>query len=112
MNAESKRGSPTVYAALLLVQVVGGLVFVCSELPAFRQVALHPGEQLPYAPYDDLKITCAVLAMQAAYWYRLRRIPIPRPAPNAFLNHLLLFFGRISFIFGASLFSIVAFRHL
>jgi hypothetical protein len=28
------------------------------------------------------------------------------------LNHVLLFFGRLSFIFGGSLFAIVFFRHL
>lgn len=112
MNGQSTRRSDVVYAALLMVQVLGGFFFVWSELPAFTQVAVHPGEQLPYAPNEDLKIISTVLAMQVAYWYRLRRIPIPRPAPNAFLNHLLLFLGRLSFIFGASLFSVVTFRHL
>jgi hypothetical protein len=28
------------------------------------------------------------------------------------LNHLFLFFGRLSFIFGSALFSVVIFRHL
>ena len=48
--------------------------------------------------------------MQAAYWYRLRRVPVP--LPNLVLSHTFLFLGRLTFIFGSSLFSIVLFRHL
>jgi hypothetical protein len=50
--------------------------------------------------------------MQAAYWYRLQCIPIPSQSSNAILNHLLLFLGRLTFIFGGSLFAVVFFRHL
>jgi hypothetical protein len=50
--------------------------------------------------------------MQVAYWYRLSKIPIPFGGSKVVLNHLLLFLGRISFIFGGALFSVVIFRHL
>ena len=73
---------------------------------------LHPGDQAPYMRYDDFSTIGAVIAMQAAYWYRLQRIPIPFQDSNAVLSHLLLFLGRLSFIFGGSLFAIVFFRHL
>ena len=46
-------------------------------------------------------------------------ILVPRTAcsdplwqPRIFLNHVLLFLGRLSFIFGSALFGIVVFRHL
>ena len=47
------------------------------------------------------------------------RILVPRAACSDpalatadFLNHVLLFLGRLSFIFGSALFGIVVFRHL
>jgi hypothetical protein len=53
-----------------------------------------------------------LLVMQVAYWYRLRRVPIAFQGPNLILSHLFLFLGRLSFIFGGALFSVVFFRHL
>lgn len=50
--------------------------------------------------------------MQISFWCRLLYVPIPFRRPNVFLNHLFLFLGRLSFIFGSALFSVVVFRHL
>jgi hypothetical protein len=97
---------------LITLQIIGGLIFIWRELPSFRQVSLNPGVQLPYTPYDDLTVFGAVLAMQAAYWYRLKRVPVPVLRSSIAFNHLLLFSGRISFIFGAALFSLIFFPHL
>src|ERR1700722_15114357 len=44
----------------------------------------NPGEQLPSIPYDDLTTIGTLLLMQVAYWYRLRRVPIPFQRPNLF----------------------------
>jgi hypothetical protein len=49
---------------------------------------------------------------EVSFWVRLLRIPIPFRRSNLFLNHLFLFLGRLSFIFGSALFSVVVFRHL
>src|SRR4030088_3349507 len=51
-------------------------------------------------------------AMQISFWYRVLYVAVPFRRPNIFLNHLFLFLGRLSFIFGSTLFSVVAFRHL
>jgi hypothetical protein len=101
-----------VYLLLLAIQIVGSLFIVWRELPDFRQLALNPGTQLPYMRTDDFATLSTVITMQAAYWYRLYCVPIPFLSSNAILNHILLFLGRLSFIFGASLFGIVFFRHL
>ena len=53
-----------------------------------------------------------LIVMQIAYWYRVLCIPIPFQRSNLIVNHLFLFLGRISFIFGGALFSVVVFRHL
>ena len=100
------------YLLLLAAQIAGALFIVWNGLPEFRQLVVHPGEQLPYMPYDDPAIIGTVIAMQAAYWYRLQCIPIPSQRSNAILNHLFLFLGRLTFIFGGSLFAVVFFRHL
>lgn len=50
--------------------------------------------------------------MQISFWCRLRFIPIPFRRPNMILNHVFLFLGRLSFIFGSALFSVMVFRHL
>jgi hypothetical protein len=99
------------YLALLGVQIIGALLFIWKELPSFNQLLRNPGAQIPFIPYDDLTTIGILLVMQVAYWYRLRRIPIPFQGPNQIQSHLFLFLGRISFIFGSALFSVVFFRH-
>ena len=103
---------PAVYLLLLTVQLIGALFIVLNGLPEFRHLVAHPGEQLPYTPYHNPATIVMVTAMQAAYWYRLRCVPIPSRGSNKILSHLLLFLGRLTFIFGGSLFAVVFFRHL
>jgi hypothetical protein len=100
------------YLSLLAVQITGALVFVWKVLPAFDQLLRNPGQQLPFLPYDDVTTAGILLVMQIAYWYRLQRVPIPFQRSNLILSHVFLFLGRLSFIFGGALFSVVFFRHL
>src|SRR6185295_2479970 len=112
MKPNQERARTAIYLSLLAIQIAGALVFVWQQLPEFRQVVTSPGEQLPKDASSDLMMAAILLVMQAAFWVRLLRIPIPFRRPNVFLNHLFLFFGRLSFIFGSALFSVVVFRHL
>jgi hypothetical protein len=114
MNTKRESGSRGAagYISLLAVQTIGALVFVWKELPAFNQLLHNPGEQLPFLPYDDLTTAGVLLVMQVAYWYRLRHVPIPFQGPNLILSHVFLFLGRLTFIFGGALFSVVFFRHV
>jgi hypothetical protein len=100
------------YLLLLAVQIAGAFFVVWRELPDFRQLVLNPGFQLPYMRSDDFATSAAVVAMQLAYWYRFQRVPIPFQGSKPILSHLLLFLGRLSFIFGGSIFAVVFFRHL
>jgi hypothetical protein len=108
-NEQSKKAA---YFFLLVLQVFGALVFILLELPEFRQIVLTPGEQLPNDNRSDLVIVGIFAGMQIAFWYRLLHVPIPTLRPNPLLCHVFLFLGRLSFIFGSALFSIVVFRHL
>jgi heme/copper-type cytochrome/quinol oxidase subunit 3 len=112
MKTSSDRPNAKLYSLLLAIQVVGGVTFVCQQLPEFRQIAANPGQQLPRDPLADLMTVGIFVVMQIAFWYRLRRVPIPFRYQNAVLSHLLLFLGRLSFIFGSALFSVAVFRHL
>ena len=110
---ERTKSKPSaVYLLLLSVQLTGALCIVLSGLPEFGHLVAHPGEQLPYTPYHNPATIVTVIAMQAAYWYRLQCVPIPSQGSNTILSHLLLFLGRLTFIFGGSLFGVVFFRHL
>ena len=50
--------------------------------------------------------------MQIAFWCRVRWVPIPFRRPNLILNHVFLFPGKLSFIFGSAPLGIAVFRHL
>jgi hypothetical protein len=101
-----------VYLLLLAAQIAGAIIFVWQELPEFAQLLNHPGEQLPKDIGSDLVIAGIFGVMQISFWCRLLYVPIPVRRPNLFLNHLFLFLGRLSFVFGSALFAVVVFRHL
>ena len=104
--------SRAVYLVLLVVQLTGARFIILAGLPEFRHLRIQPGEQLPFERSDNLARPVIIIAMQVAYWYRLRRVPLPPPRSNPILSHLFLFLGRLAFIFGGSLFGVVFFRHL
>jgi hypothetical protein len=111
-NNDIERPKNVIYLLLLAVQIFGTIVFIWQELPEFEQLLLNPGEQLSKDLYSDLILVGIVSLMQVSFWYRMLYVPIPFRRPNLFLNHVFLFLGRLSFIFGGALFSVVVFRHL
>ena len=100
------------YLFLLAIQLFGMIVFIWQELPEFRQIVLYPGKQLPKDTYSDLLMVGIFAVMQTSFWIRLHYVQIPIQRANAFLSHMCLFLGRLSFIFGSALFSVAVFRHL
>ena len=72
----------------------------------------NPGAQLPRDGFSDLISFGVLCVMQIAFWCRVLLVPIPFRYPQIFLNHVFLFLGRLSFIFGSALFGIVVFRHM
>jgi hypothetical protein len=112
MQPNNEHPKPALYWLLLAIQIVGAISFVWLQLPEFNRVLVNPGEQLPKDSTSDLLIAGIFVVMQFSFWVRLLRIPIPFRRPNAVLNHVFLFLGRLSFIFGSALFSVVVFRHL
>jgi hypothetical protein len=111
-NLENDQPRAVVYLLLLAAQVIGAIFLMWNASPTFGQLVLYPGDQPRSRPYEDASTIGTLLVMQAAYWYRLLRIPIPFQGSSLVLNHLFLFLGRLSFIFGGALFTVVFFRHL
>ncbi len=112
MTANNERQQKIIYLFLLATQIFGAIVLIWHELPVFRQVLINPGEQPSNESYSELATFGVSFGMQISYWCRLLYISIPSQRPNMILNHLFLFLGRWSFIFGSALFSVVVFRHL
>ena len=108
----NKRLRIVTYLLLFAIQMFGSDFIVWTDLPAFREIALTPGEQLANTPYDGNTVVAVLLVMQGAYWYRLQRVEIPFRGRSLVLSHLFLFLGRLNFIFGSALFAIVVFRHV
>ena len=112
MKMKSDHPKAAIYLFVLAIQICGVIFFVWQQLPSFTRVLLNPGEQLAYDTYSDLLTVGVLSVMQISYWYRLLRIPVPFQRSNVILHHVFLFLGRLSFIFGSALFSVVVFRHL
>jgi hypothetical protein len=112
MKPDKKHSKTAIYLLLLAIQIAGAIFFVWQELPEFNQVLDNPGAQLPKDARSDAMMLGVFIVMQVSFWTRLLCIPIPFRRPNPFLNHVFLFLGRLSFIFGSALFSVVVFRHL
>jgi hypothetical protein len=112
LESGNKRLKIVTYLLLFAIQMFGSDFIVWQGLPAFRELVLSPGEQMANTPYDGSTVVAVIFAMQGAYWYRLLRVAIPFRGPSLVLSHLFLFLGRLNFIFGSALFSIVIFRHV
>ena len=111
-TSEPRTPRDATYLLLLAIQISGALIFIWQELPEFDQLLNSPGEQLPKDIYSDLIIFGVFCMMQISFWYRVLYVPLPLRRPNLFLNHVFSFFGRLSFIFGGALFTVVVFRHV
>ncbi|GGF67989.1 hypothetical protein GCM10007301_29630 [Azorhizobium oxalatiphilum] len=59
-----------------------------------------------------IQVGLAATVSQICYWTRVSSTPLPRSFRNVILGHLLSFAGRLSFIFGAALFSFYFLRHM
>lgn len=97
---------------LLAVQTVSVLLLLWSATPIYRTILAAPGQKLQVIPGSPVVIILSLVAFHGAYWYRLARVPIVIGRHGMLLSHLVVFFGRLSFIFGGALFALVVYRHL
>ncbi|MCV9940406.1 hypothetical protein OIU35_28995 [Boseaceae bacterium BT-24-1] len=98
------------YLALLALQSAAALALLVEIHRAFRIVVDDLGVLHTISPADLLTIAGAVFLSQTAYWYRFAKVQMPGWR-NAAFGHLLGFASRLSFIFGAAMFSLFFLRH-
>lgn len=107
-----RRPELALYLFLCFVQIAGAGLLVVYGLPMFNALSQRLGEQLPGESYATALIAAIVVSMQTAYWVRIKYLIVPIVGNSKMLNHVFLFLGRLSFLFGSAVFSLVFFRHL
>ena len=99
------------YTALLSVQTVGVALILWEGVPLYRLIVKEPGPQ--HLDKQTIAwVTIAITVIQFSYWSEVRLVPKIKLRQNVFLSHVVLFFARISFVFGTALFSIIVFLRL
>lgn len=99
------------YLLLLGIQTLAAGVLL-TVFPLFQQIILQSGRPQPLDTATAITALAAAMVMQACYWTRYRRMPVPAPAGGAVAGHLLMFASRVSFLFGGALFAAISFRHV
>lgn len=112
MTATTSRSKVRTYALLLLMQTLAIVIILLSMIPIYDALIAAVGSQLRKLPQSPLLLMSSLLLFHCAYWFRLLRVPIVVTRHSLLLSHIVLFAGRLSFIFGTSFFALVVFRHL
>jgi hypothetical protein len=112
MTATDIRIRTRTYELLLLMQTLAVLIILWSMLPLYRAIMEHPGDQLQVLPESPVPLLAAVVLFHCVYWFRMLRVPIAMFRHSLIVSHIVLFLGRLSFIFGTSFFALLAYRHL
>lgn len=110
--AKTGAARPVAYLLLLGIQTVATIVLFLAVFPLFQQIVTQTGDPQKVETSTTLTALGAALVMQACYWTRYRRIPVPALLRGAVAGHLLIFSSRVSFFFGGALFSAIFFRHV
>src|ERR1700733_6228876 len=101
-----RQGRIRLYGLLLLVQTTGFIIILWQGAPVYRRILA--GSEGPNAdPGALILATLAVALIQGAYWLRTAFVASLALSPKVFLSHVVLFGGRLSFIFGAALFAAI-----
>ncbi|CAM5770161.1 hypothetical protein LMIY3S_03079 [Labrys miyagiensis] len=100
------------YLVLLAIQTACATILVLELMPFFWRLVDELGEvQDISAPRQALAFTCVAI-FQACYWWRLANLGVPFATRSQVISHLFLFVGRLSFLFAATLASLIFFRHV
>lgn len=112
MKTSSQHPKPVLYLLLLAIQVFGAIVFVCQQLPEFRQVAVNPGVQLPRDAFSDLANARHSLPDANLVLVPGTACPDAVSATERGAQSRVPVSGPSQFHLGSALFSVVVFRHL
>jgi hypothetical protein len=98
------------YFFFFTLQTIGAGILFLYAIPLYRQVLADPGGHVVRNERLIWSLSSIGL-MQTAYWLRHRlNSPLPR-FRNALIGHIILFIGRLSFIFSSAVFGFAFLVH-
>lgn len=107
-----KRTKARTYELLLVMETLAVLIIMWSMLPLYRAIAASAGHQIGVLPESPIPLVAALILFHCVYWFRLLRVPVAMVGHSLVASHIVLFLGRLSFIFGTSFFALIVYRHL
>ena len=91
------------YFVFLAVQTLGATVLFWYAVPLYREVWADPAGHEVH-PERLIWALSSIGLLQIGYWMRHRFNPPLPQFRNAFVGHIILFVGRISFVFASAVF--------
>ena len=110
-SADSRSAAIAYWALLFAQSLIAGYLF-WIVIPIFRQLMSRAGETLDIEGKSVGAVIGSAAILQCCYWARFFWVPLHVPFRSVVVAHLLMFAGRVSFIFGGALYSAVFFRHI
>jgi hypothetical protein len=111
-NVSDPPASPLRFRLLMTAETAAIAALLWGSAPIYRAILAAPGQQLADIPSSPFLIIAGLVVFHAAYWHRLRQVPVAIGGRSLLLSHLVVFTGRLCFVFGGSMFALVAFRHV
>jgi hypothetical protein len=112
MRASGTLSKSRSYVLLFAMQTLAILIVILNMIPIYDALIASVGVQLRRLPESPLLLMASVVLFHCAYWFRLLRVPLVVNYRSLVLSHVVLFVGRLSFIFGTAFFAMIVFRHL
>ena len=97
---------------MVFMQTLAALTVLWCMIPTYRAIWTSLGQQLDNLPETPVPLVAALILFHCIYWYRLARVPLAVTGHSVVVSHLVLFFGRLSFICASAFFALAIFRHL
>jgi uncharacterized membrane protein len=99
-------GGRWLYPLLLFVQTIGVGMLYWKGLPFYRHAIADASAYEPRLETQIWALTASTF-IQVGYWIRYRVRPALPRLSNVVLGHFVLFWARVSFVFGMAVFSLV-----
>ncbi|WP_413992754.1 hypothetical protein ACMDCR_12060 [Labrys okinawensis] len=108
----SLRKRQALYLGLLAVQTVCATILVFELMPFFWRLVDDFGKVQEVSGKGEALACFCVVIFQACYWWRINNLAVPFATKSQPISHLIVFVGRLSFLFAGTLASLIFFRHM
>jgi len=104
--AAPEPGAAWLYRAFFATQTVGALVFFSNGIPLYREVLADPSKHQAGAS-SMIWVLAAIVLIQVGFWVCHRLEPRMFRFTSVLLSQIMLFFGRMAFVFASTIFGFV-----